>query len=99
MPTAFVIQEHLTPTSALTSLLGEGEEQMNQSHLWMLNVQAWSTKTREKFQSFAQAGHPAGGQKSGFFVSWEQRDGKILTTATPRNAAFLLYHPLSRPFG
>ena len=33
-----------------------------------------------------------GDRGRGFFVSWEQREGKILTTATLRNAAFLL-HP------
>jgi len=66
MPTSFVIQEHLTLASAL-SLLGEGEERKNQSCLRTVNVQAWSTKTREKLLSFAQAGCHAEGQKSGLF--------------------------------
>lgn len=72
---------------------------MNQSCLSMVNVQAWSTKTQEKLLSFAQAGHPAVDRGQRFFVSWEQREGKIPTAAIPRNAAFLLQHSLSRPIG
>lgn len=99
MPTAFVIQEHLTLTSALISLLGEGEKWMNQSCLCMVNVWARSIKAREKLLSFAQAGHRAADRGQRFFVSWEQRKGKIPTTATPRNAAFLFSTLYPGPLG
>lgn len=98
MPTAFVIQEHLTLTSALISLPGKEEERMHLSPPWMASVQAQSTETRENWLSFAWVGHPAGAQAR-HFPSLERWEGRMLSTATSRNADVLLLQPLSRPFG
>lgn len=96
MPTVFVIQEQLTLSSALISFLGKGEERMHPSPSQVAN--AWTQSTKPEEVAILCLGGPSSmAQSPGIFPLGRRREGKMLTTATPRNVDFLLHHPLSIP--
>lgn len=75
MPTVFVIQEHLTLSSALISFLGKGEERMHPSPSQMAN--AWTQSTGPEEVAILCLGGPSSMAWSpGIFSFWEEKGGK-----------------------
>lgn len=79
----------------LSHFLAKGKNEcIRHLHRWQMPPQ--STKP-EEVAILCLGGPSSMAQSPGIFPLGRRREGKMLTTATPRNVDFLLHHPLSIP--